>query len=156
MRALQRLFGLLLNIQLLISVASAGCYPGSFGSVKLLLVFADTDGSWSLSVKRELQNTADFSSIGMFDGRTGTPQLSVLRLYDVVLVWSTGTGFRDAKLLGDVLADYWDSNGAVVVAMFANHRSRILGRFGDFANGYMLIDGTHTGHVSKPSELGEV
>jgi hypothetical protein len=158
MRALKCLFALLLSIQLLVFVASAGCYPGSFGfeSVKLLLIYADTDGSWSLSVKRELEKTAAFSSIALFDGRTDTPQLSALRNYDAVLVWATGTGFRDPKLLGDVLADYWDSNGAVVVALFANHRSRIRGRFGDFANGYMLIDGTHSAHDHHPAALGEV
>jgi hypothetical protein len=158
MRALKFLFVLLLKLQILPPVTSAGCYPGSFGleSVKLLLIYADTDGSWSLSVKRALAFTAAFDSIDLFDGRTNTPSLSTLQDYDAVLLWTTGTGFRDAKQLGDVLADYWDWRGAVVVAMFANHRSRILGRFGDFANGYMLIDGTRPVHNSDAAALGEV
>ena len=40
--------------------------------------------------------------------------------------------------------------------MFANHRSRIRGRFGNFANGYMLIDGSRPVHDTSPGALGEV
>jgi hypothetical protein len=160
MRPLRFLLGLLLSQShyFISPVTSAGCYPGSFGleSVKLLLIYADTDSSWSLSVKRELEKTQAFDSIALFDGRTATPSLLELQKYHTTLVWATGTGFRDASLLGDVLADYWDWGGAVIVAMFANHRSRIRGRFGDFANGYMLIDGSRPVHDTSSAALGEV
>ena len=138
-------------------VICAGCYPGSFGleSVNLLLIYADTDSSWSSSVKRSLEKTEAFATIALFDGRAATPSLSDLKNYDAVLVWCTGTDFSDATLLGDVLADYWDWRGGVVVAMFANHRSRIRGRFGDLAHGYMLMDGARPVHETAAAALGE-
>ena len=44
--------------------------------------------------------------------------------------------------LGNLLAQYWDNGGAVVVATFANVNSNLLGRLGNSTNGYILLDGT--------------
>ncbi len=61
--------------------------------------------------------------------------------YTTVLLWSRDL-FASPSGLGDVLAQYWDGGGAVVVAVDANLESRLPGRFGAVANGYMLIDWT--------------
>ena len=57
-----------------------------------------------------------------------------------MLAWSNAVSFPSG--VRDVLAQYWDAGGAVVVAFEANHGSNLQGRFGTAANGYMLIDGT--------------
>jgi hypothetical protein len=135
-----------------------GCNPGSFGpsAINLLLLRADTDNSWAAKVKTEIENTAIFDSIEDFDARSQTPTLSFLQRFGAVLVWATGTEFSSPSGLGNVLADYWDGGGAVVAAMFAHHRSRIQGRFGNAANGYLLMDGSWPAHLSDKAGLGEV
>ena len=50
---------------------------------------------------------------------SGTPTLASLRTYDAVIVW-TNTTPDDNEALGNVLADYVDGGGGVVVAVFAN------------------------------------
>ncbi len=69
-----------------------------------------------------------------------TPALSALQGYTTVLVWSRDL-FALPSGLGDVLAQYWDGGGAVVVAVDANVESRLLSRCWA-ANGYMLTDRT--------------
>ncbi len=72
----------------------------------------------------KLMATGLFSAVdiinatGIGDG-VGTPALETLLPYDAVLTWSN-TSFDDAVSMGDVLADYVDAGGGVVVAVFAN------------------------------------
>lgn len=64
---------------------------------------------------------------GLFDSVTGvdvayqTPELADLESYDSVLVFSD-FGFQDGELLGDLLADYVDAGGRVVMASLAYHK----------------------------------
>ena len=141
-----------------LSISAMGCFPGYFGpaSAKLLLIRADTDNSWASVVKTQLNETGSFGSIDIFDGRAAVPTLLLLQQFDVALVWATGVEFSSASALGDILADYWDGGGAVVIAMFANHRSRIQGRFGDMSNGYLLMDERWSAHDPSSAALGEV
>jgi hypothetical protein len=70
---------------------------------------------------------------------TGTPSLSTLLQYDAVMTWTNGTPANNVTL-GDVLADYVDAGGGVVVAVFANSTTtagrNIAGRW---QTGYEVI-----------------
>ena len=53
----------------------------------------------------------------LIDAVGQTPTLADLLPYDGVLTWSNAS-FQDSIALGDVMADYVDAGGAVVVAVF--------------------------------------
>ncbi|MFU8829973.1 MAG: hypothetical protein ACNA8P_11150 [Phycisphaerales bacterium] len=55
---------------------------------------------------------------GIGDG-VGTPSLETLQEYVAVITWSN-VSYDNAVTMGDVLADYVDSGGGVVVGVFAN------------------------------------
>ena len=78
-----------------------------------------------------------------FDASRSLPQLSLLQQYDAAFVWSSGgKAYPLAGGLGDVLAQYWDGGGAVVLAGDANSGGKLTGRFASPAAGYMLLDGS--------------
>jgi hypothetical protein len=79
-------------------------------------------------VTAKLLNTGYFLSVTQIDARTVTPTLSELQSYHAVLVFSNES-FADAVALGDVLADYVDSGGGVVCAVFTTASIPIQGRF---------------------------
>ena len=108
---------------------------------KVLLVHAESI-PWIYDVQSKLQETGAFIAVDRFSAESGTPSLSDLQPYTAVLVWTDGFNFASTSGLGDVLAEYWDGGGAVVVAYSANADSYLQGRFGTVANGYILIDGT--------------
>eukprot|EP00824_Muranothrix_gubernata_P001220 TRINITY_DN11430_c0_g1_i1.p1 TRINITY_DN11430_c0_g1~~TRINITY_DN11430_c0_g1_i1.p1 ORF type:complete len:728 (+),score=145.69 TRINITY_DN11430_c0_g1_i1:35-2185(+) len=72
-------------------------------------------------------------SADAFDASKSTPTLSYLQEYDSVLVYSNQP-FADQHQLGDVLADFVEGGGGVVVACFANCRInvRLGGRWSRF------------------------
>ena len=95
-------------------------------------------------------------TVDAFDASRSLPQLSLLQQYDAAFVWSSGgKAYPLAGGLGDVLAQYWDGGGAVVVAVFATAGDSLQGRFGTAANGYVLIDGTANQEAPSDS-LGSV
>lgn len=67
----------------------------------------------------KLQATGRFGTVDLFNASTATPTLAQLQAYDAVIVWSN-VNFSSASGLGDVLADYVDAGGGVVLAVFAN------------------------------------
>ncbi len=58
-----------------------------------------------------------FYRVAVFDARSATPSLALMRLYDAVLAYSNFVP-DNPDLLGDRLADYADSSGPVVVATY--------------------------------------
>ena len=54
----------------------------------------------------------------MFDARNGTPTLQQLQQYDIVFAFSD-TAWNDPVEMGNVLADYEDGGGVVIVGTFA-------------------------------------
>ena len=123
----------------------------------VLVVHTRTD--YARDVQAKLVETGSFSAVDLFFASVGTPPLSLLQNYRAVFVYSGGDGqvFMEHDSLGDVLADYWDSGGGVVVAATANLGS-IAGRFGVLENGYRLMQitssvscsGDSIGSVSEP------
>lgn len=69
--------------------------------------------------RQKLRSIGVFSAIDLYDANLGTPTLSQLQNYDIVFTWNN-VAYQDPVALGNVLADYCDWGGGVVVAMFAS------------------------------------
>jgi hypothetical protein len=97
-----------------------------------------------------LRTTWAFASIDTFDASNTLPQLGLLQQYDAALVWSSGGAANPLVAgLGNVLAQYWDGGGAVVLAADATSGGKLSGRFADPTAGYILIDGSAAATTSK-------
>lgn len=102
---------------------------------------AATACQWS-SVQTALLATNQFSAVDIIDVTAaggGTPTLGALLQYDALLCWTNTTPASNVTW-GDVLADYVDAGGGVVVAVFANS-SLTAGRNigGRWQTGYEVI-----------------
>jgi len=106
------------------------------GSIKVALLGADPGNI--ASVQAYLVPFSDFVLVDTFDVSSSTPSLSTLLNYDAVLVWSN-VDFFDRVALGDVLADYADLGGGVVLATFVWYgpsydlEGRIMADYSPFA-----------------------
>lgn len=85
---------------------------------RVLLLEADYDETGTSDIQTALEGFGDISDVDMFDAENGTPTLSLLQSYDVVIAWSNFY-FDDATAIGNVLADYVDSGGKVINMMFS-------------------------------------
>lgn len=98
----------------------------------------------------KLLGTGFFNSVDIISTYQATPTLDDLRNYDAIITWSN-VNYANATALGDVLADYVDTGGGVVVAVFANtstNTSRYLqGRW--ITDGYEIVP--HAGGNSSGS-----
>jgi len=83
-------------------------------------ILAAEDVEANEGVEGALRESGQFGEVESFDVREGNPWTSYeeLMAYDAVLVYSDYS-FADADGLGDLLADYVDHGGGVVVAVFA-------------------------------------
>ncbi|MCA8965626.1 MAG: hypothetical protein KDC48_12145, partial [Planctomycetes bacterium] len=102
---------------------------------------ASTGCQW-LNVQTILQASNAFATVDIIDVTAaggGTPTLNQLLGYDALLCW-TNTTPADNVAWGNVLADYVDAGGGVVVAVFANS-STTTGRNidGRWQNGYEVV-----------------
>ncbi len=106
----------------------------------VLLLGADSAESID-DVQAKVNGTGKFTSVSTFDTHRGTPSLAALQAVDAVLVWSN-FNLSNANAFGNVLADYVDGGGGVVVASFANTfdggNTQVGGRFA--ADDYRAID----------------
>jgi hypothetical protein len=110
-----------------------GCKPR-------VVIVASTPGNYEDSVAMQQMATGAFAAVDVFKANIATPPLDLLMNYEVALVFSD-SGFYDAVGLGNVIADYYDAGGRVVLTTFAvTTNLAIQGRFGDPAMGYLLID----------------
>jgi hypothetical protein len=88
------------------------------GSIKVALLGSESTLSHLTDVQTYLAAFSDLVVIDIVDVRLSTPSLPTLLNYDAVLVWSNSPYFN-AAALGDVLADYVDLGGGVVLATFS-------------------------------------
>lgn len=109
----------------------------------------------------KLVATGLFNSVSIFNATRfnpdgGTPSLATLQQWDAVLVWSNDS-FDDAVAMGDVLADYVDAGGGVVIGVFAN-TSANTARFlqGRWQTGDYIAIPQNGGFVQGAGELGQV
>lgn len=107
-----RIFTLLGIFSILVPMAptaSAGTY---------LIAPSDPDNaSFRGQVAGFLGSTVDY-----YDAESGTPTLAELSGYDAVFVWANRS-FADSNAYGDVLADYVDAGGRVVLGAFTTYSS---------------------------------
>jgi hypothetical protein len=96
--------------------ACALCPTAPAGSVAL--VFADGTTN-PPDVKAKLEATGLFPAVVMRNVQTPrpTPTLADLSQFSAVMIW-TNQSFSDGAAMGDVMADYIDAGGGVVVNMF--------------------------------------
>ena len=88
------------------------------GSIKVALLGSESMASYVTDVQTYLAAFSDLTIIDIIDVRSSTPSLATLLNYDTVLVWSDSSFFNPIAL-GDVLADYVDLGGGVVMATFS-------------------------------------
>ncbi len=141
------------------SCCPANCAVDDDCTINVLLVAADDTFLYD-DVQAKLLATGAFTAVDVFDAQFGTPSLAQLTTYKAVLVWSNFL-FADPFALGNVLADYFDAGGRVVLAPGAACTGvELAGRF--ITDGYSLINvGTvdqafpadSLGLVSEPQSL---
>ncbi len=122
-----RVFSLTLSVALLASFAVFSIAPhqaAAAGPCKVGIYGANTLDRLE-DVQSKLEGTGLFTQVGVHDVRSYTPTLAELQQYSAVLVFSNYT-FSDNVALGDVLADYADAGGGVVVATFAFNISSLV------------------------------
>jgi hypothetical protein len=106
---------------------------------------------WNADVQTKINNTGLFTQVDAFLG--GTPTLAQLQEYDAVLVYSDAS-FANPTAMGNVLADYVDSGGGVVLATFAFWNGNGLGIEGRIkTGGYLPFT---TGSQAQPGNLALV
>ncbi len=94
-------------------------------------------GDPALSIRDYLLGTGEFSGVESFDAALFTPNLLTLQTYDSVLVCGN-VPFADPMGFGDVLADYVEAGGGVVLAVGSfSPATAIAGRFVDA--GYLPV-----------------
>ena len=112
-------------------------------------------------VRDKLLATGKFNSVSIYNATRfnpagGTPSLATLQQWDAVIVWSNDS-FEDAVAMGDVLADYVDAGGGVVVSVFANTSTNAM-RFlqGRWQQGNYIAIPQSGGFLEGPGNLGQV
>ncbi len=103
-----------------------------FGSARRVAVYgAEGTATYRQDVRDKLVGTGLFSQVVEFNVQSGNPVPTLLELlqYDAVLVFRNNS-FNDGMAMGNVLADYVDNGGGVVVAVFALDNS-LSGRLRD-------------------------
>lgn len=112
---------------------------------KVLLLYAD-DITYANDVKAKLTATNEFDAIDMFDNKAGiVPSLSLLQSYDAVLVWSN---YGPTYGSGDVIVQYIDGGGKVVVAQFAIYAANFNDGFASPKYRVMTANTYGTGQAS--------
>lgn len=103
---------------LTVLLALAGIVAYAQGPGPKVAVFGAEQPIWTDDVKAKIAGTGLFSQVDGFDVRATTPTLVQLQGYQAVLVY-TDYAFANPIAMGNVLADYVDAGGGVVVATFA-------------------------------------
>jgi len=122
---------------------SAGTSIGTPG--KILCIYAEYTGyGWQNDPINKLKAfTSDFNTVDGFNGQSGTPTWDQIKDYSGILLWSQwnyGYAFQNGANLGDLMANYVDAGGAVVLADYAMLQSGnyyLGGRFN--SGGYYCI-----------------
>lgn len=121
-------FGHWLNVAMVCVAALSVPMPVQAGSRVAVMGLDFFSASSNDDVRGKLLATGQFDAVDIFDLRTVTPTLAQMQQYCGVLVY-TGDSFSNAVTFGNNLADYVDSGGGVVTALFAVATLPIEGRF---------------------------
>jgi hypothetical protein len=133
-----RVFSLALSLALMASSAVFFLAPhqaAAAGTCKVGIYGADVSDRVT-DVQSKLNGTGLFTQVDVHDASTYTPTLAELQQYSAVLVFSQ-VSFNNSAALGDVLADFADAGGGVVVATFAFNNTSIALNGRIFSDGYL-------------------
>ena len=126
-----------------IEAGAVGNAPGPAANLDVLVLGADLNDQL-FAVALSLFNTGLFASVTYVDGNLVLPTPTELQAFNAVFVYSNLT-FLDGVQLGNNLADYIDSGGGVVTAVFSNASGdpiffdyHIQGRFR--SEGYFVME----------------
>lgn len=125
-----------------------------------ILAAADTSaaGPGYADVQSKLLATGLFAGVDILHVTTPvvTPSLNTLRGYHAVIVW-TNQSFNDSAAMGDVLANYVDGGGGVVLSVFVNTSTTanrfLTGRW--LTDGYAIIQ-AGGGNSTATATLGTI
>ena len=140
----------------LIWFAFSLCTSGPLAAQGLNVAVLGAEGTdYTLNdVEAKLEDTGQFNQVDQVQVYLDTPTLAVLNNYDTVLTWSN-YDYNDSVALGNVLADFVDQGGGVVVMVFANSESnpnrRLRGRWE--SGGYNIYESPQ-GAILGQAELG--
>ena len=97
---------------------------------RVAIVAAEGNTNWIQEVRAQILNASNFAGVDIFrvDSGNPNPTLPQLQRYAATLVFSDSL-FADPTGLGNVLADYVDGGGGVVVSTFALGDTPVTGRF---------------------------
>ncbi|MEQ9096932.1 MAG: GC-type dockerin domain-anchored protein [Phycisphaerales bacterium] len=106
----------------LVGIAALAGLAGAAVAQDVAIVAAAASSSTAsqfVETERVLVDSLAFDSVTVINTVTTTPTLDELLAFDSVIVWTNSTP-GDPDGVGNVLADYVDAGGGVVVAVFAN------------------------------------
>src|SRR5262249_25534361 len=96
------------------ATASPSCTPSAG---RVLIAYADIGGP-PTTLRNQILAEPGVTAVDLFDAFSGTPTLAQLQQYNLVFAFSNN-GWNNATAMGDVLANYQDVGGVVVVGTFA-------------------------------------
>jgi hypothetical protein len=135
------------------------CGPGfqteSFTYVRNVLLVHTDKVSYASYVVSNLRSTGAFDVVESFDARSQTPTTSLLLSFQAVLVHAVER-FYDGTAFGNLLANYWDAGGIVVLGYSAFLEEMVNGVFGLATNRYKLITGTFSSNIGNAALLGYI
>ncbi|MBY0111482.1 MAG: hypothetical protein K2Y21_01570 [Phycisphaerales bacterium] len=124
---------------------------------KILIVHSFFTPGSDADVVAKLRSTEQFSAIDTFNASFNTgsdaPTLEQLKKYDAVMV-SNGTFWKNRDALGNVIADYTDWGGGVVLTTFTTAGTGNSDLGGRFAGDYRII--AFGGSTSGNATLGTI
>jgi hypothetical protein len=129
----------------------------AFGQANYLILVADT-ATATEPIRASLLGTGLVTNVAIhpFSTTLPTPTLAELLAYDAVITWSNSS-YADGAAMGDVLADYVDAGGGVVVAVYAvsttTANRSLTGRWQ--TGGYDIIP-QRSGNATAATALGTV
>jgi len=129
--------------------------PSAWGQeMDIALLAGDVSSSNVDDVQTVLEGTNRFASVTQINVTGSTPDLNTLSSFDALLVWSN-SAYSNAYSLGDVLADYVDQGGGVVVMVFGNTdfspNHYLRGRWE--TGGYAVME-PNMGYITGPASIG--
>jgi hypothetical protein len=106
------------------------------GGASVAVLSAEPSAAWNSDVTNKIMGTGSLPRVDLISVTGSTPTLAQLRSYQSVMVYSDGS-FNDSVALGNVLADYIDQGGGVVLQTFSFYSGAGLGILGRATNGYL-------------------
>lgn len=131
------------------AVHEGGATSGGRTALKILLIYSDY--CIPQGIRDSLAAFPDIALVDVFDAKVATPSLGTLLHYDCVLL-TNYIQFKDRWTLGDILADYVDLGGGVIMThlSFGSSTYPVAGRFQ--SDGYSPF--TSLGGFASSANLG--